>query len=234
MQRRWYAASLDEEHLFAVGDEPPMDGGARKMFGLRAQTGVAEAAELTAGRWRTRPGGPAEVVVSGAVAETLSLRAGQRLRFAGRDGQADARIVGVFEPRDAGDPVWDDLGYALEPVVPVLDGEPYVVAGVTDWVGVDVVAAGSGVAAVSGWRYRLDERRLNAATLESVTAAVAEARRMSWSSGATVQTSLDGALSRFAGQLRAVQALPRWCRRGWSPASSADRAGGAVDGAAAT
>ncbi|WBB90808.1 FtsX-like permease family protein [Verrucosispora sp. WMMC514] len=208
VERRWYAASLDEEQLFAVGDEPPMDGGARKLFGLRAQTGVAEAAELTAGRWpRTRPGGPAEVVVSGAVAETLSLRAGQRLRFAGRDGQADARVVGVFEPRDAGDPVWDDLGYALEPVVPVLDGEPYVVAGVTDWAGVDVVAAGSGVAAVSGWRYRLDEQRLNAAGLESVTAAVAEARRMSWSSGATVQTSLDGALSRFAGQLRAVQAL---------------------------
>ncbi|MGC5051693.1 ABC transporter permease [Micromonospora sp. DT48] len=208
VDRRWYAASLDEEHLIAVGDAPPMDGGARKMFGLRAQTGVEEAAELTAGRWPgTRPGGPAEVVVSTAVAETLSLRVGQRLSFAGRDGQAGAKVVGVFAPRDVADPVWDDLGYALEPVTPALDGEPYVVAGVTDWVGVDVVAAGTGVSTVSGWRYRLDERRLESATLESVTAAVAEARRMSWGSGATVQTSLDGALSRFADQLHAVQAL---------------------------
>ncbi|GIJ20866.1 ABC transporter permease [Micromonospora lutea] len=208
VDRRWYAASLDEEHLLASGDAPPMDGGARKVFGLRAQTGVIEAAELIAGRWpRTRPGGPAEVVVSQAVAETLSLRASQRLSFAGRDGQAPARIVGVFEPRDAGDPVWDDLGHALEPVIPVLDGEPYIVAGVTDWIGVDVVSAGTGVAAVSGWRYRFDERRLTTATLESVTAAVAETRRMSWHSGATVQTSLDSALSRFAAQLHAVQAL---------------------------
>ncbi|MDG4797717.1 FtsX-like permease family protein [Micromonospora sp. WMMD1082] len=208
VERRWYAASLDEEQLLASGDEPPMDGGARKMFGLRAQTGVEEAAELTAGRWpRTEAGGPAEVAVSEAVAEMLSLRPGHRLRFTGQGGHALGRLVGVFAPRDAGDPVWDDLQDALHPIAPLLDGDPYIVAGVTDWAGVDAVSAGSGVVAVNGWRYRVDERRLDTATLGAVTAAVAETRRTEWTPGAVVQTSLDVALARFAGQLHAVRAL---------------------------
>ncbi|WP_230415591.1 ABC transporter permease [Micromonospora tarapacensis] len=208
VDRRWYAASLDEERLLAMGDDPPMDGGASKMFGLRAQTGVAEAAELTAGRWpRTGADGPAEVTVSAAVAQTLSLRTGEQLRFIGPDGTARARIVGVFEPRDPGDPVWDDLQQALHPILPLLDGDPYIVVGITDWAGVDAVSAASGAPTVSGWRYRLDEQRLDTASVPAVTAAVAETRRMRWAAEATVQTSLDTALARFAGQLYAVQAL---------------------------
>ncbi|GIJ76414.1 putative ABC transport system permease protein [Micromonospora phaseoli] len=207
VDRRWYAASLDEQRLVAIGDDPPMDGGARKEFGLRAQTGVQDAAELTAGRWpRTGADGPAEVTVSATVAETLSLRPGQSLRFIGQDGTAQALLVGVFEPRDAADPVWDDLQQALNPIFPLLDGDPYIVVGITDWAGVDAVSAASGVPAVSGWRYRLGEQRLDTGTLPAVTAAVAETRRMQWA-GATVQTSLDTALARFAEQLYAVQAL---------------------------
>ncbi|MEV6693752.1 ABC transporter permease [Micromonospora sp. NPDC051196] len=210
VDRRWYAAGLDEETLTATGDDPPMDGGALKKVGLRAQTGVQEAAVLTAGRWpRTEVGRSAEVAVSTAVAEILSLRPGSRLRFAGPGGlrQAPAQVVGVFTARDAGDPVWDDLMLALNPVVPVADGEPYLAMAVTDLAGIDAVVAGSGASPTYEWRYRLDERRLDAATLEAVVAAVNETRRTEWLPDSTVHTSLDMALVRFAEQLHAVQAL---------------------------
>ncbi|MEV6812674.1 ABC transporter permease [Micromonospora sp. NPDC051296] len=215
--RRWYAARLDEELLTATGDDPPMDGGALKKVGLRAQTGVEEAAVLTAGRWpRSEVGHPAELAVSAAVAEMLSLRPGSQLRFSGPGAleQAQAQVVGVFNPRDAGDPIWDDLLLALAPVAPVVDGEPYLAAAVTDWAGIDAVAVGSGAPTTYEWRYRFDERRLNTATLEAVAAAVADTRQVGWlpesavqTSLATVQTSLDVTLIRFAEQLYAVQAL---------------------------
>ncbi|WP_433527878.1 FtsX-like permease family protein [Micromonospora sp. CA-263727] len=210
VDRRWYAAALDEERLTATGDDPPMDGGAIKKVGLRAQTGIEEAAVLTAGRWpRGEVGRPAELAVSAAVAEVLSLRPGSRLRFAGpvASKRAQAQVVGVFEARDAGDPVWDDLILALDPVVPVADGEPYIAAAITDWAGIDAVSVGSGTPATSEWRYRFDERRLDTATLEAVATAVDESRRVQWRPGATVHTSLDVALARFAGQLHAVRAL---------------------------
>ncbi|PZG17214.1 permease [Micromonospora craterilacus] len=210
VDRRWYAARLDEELLSATGDDPPMDGGAVKKVGLRAQTGVEDAADLTAGRWpRSEAGRPAELAVSAAVAEMLSLRPGSWLRFTGPGGlkRAQAQVVGVFDPRDVGDPVWDDLLLALDPVAPVADGEPYLAAAVTDWAGIDTVAVGSGAPATYEWRYRFDERRLNTTTMEAVTAAVADTRRIAWLPDSTVQTSLDITLIRFAEQLHAVRAL---------------------------
>ncbi|MGC5030888.1 FtsX-like permease family protein [Micromonospora sp. DT229] len=210
VDRRWYAAVLDEQTLTATGDAPPMDGGATKKIGLRAQTGVQEAAVLTAGRWpRSAAGGPAEVAVSTAVAEILSLRPGSRLRFTGASAamRASVRVVGVFDPRDAEDPFWDDLMLGLNPVVPVVDGEPYLAMAVTDWAGIDNVVAGSGVPVSYEWRYRLDERRLDTTTLAGVVDAVSQTRRTEWLPGSRVYTSLDVSLVRFTEQLRAVQAL---------------------------
>ncbi|PMR62790.1 permease [Verrucosispora sp. ts21] len=210
VDRRWYAAVLDEQNLSATGDDPPMDGGATKKIGLRAQTGLQDSAVLTAGRWPdTKTGGSAEVAVSTAVAEILSLRPGSRLRFTGASAanQASAQVVGVFNPRDAGDPIWDDLTLGLNPIVPVADGEPYLAMAVTDWAGIDTVVAGSGVPVSYQWRYRLDERRLDTATLETVVTAIGDTRRTEWLPRSTVHTSLDVALVRFGDQLRAVQAL---------------------------
>ncbi|RUL90579.1 ABC transporter permease [Verrucosispora sp. FIM060022] len=210
VDRRWYAAVLDEQNLSATGDDPPMDGGAAKKIGLRAQTGLQDSAVLTAGRWPdTEAGGSAEVAVSTAVAEVLSLRPGSRLRFTGASpaNQASAQVVGVFNARDAGDPIWDDLTLGLNPIVPVVDGEPYLAMAVTDWAGIDTVVAGSGVPVSYQWRYRLDERRLDTATLETVVTALGDTRRTEWLPRSTVHTSLDVALVRFVDQLHAVQAL---------------------------
>ena len=210
VDRRWYAAVLDEQNLSATGDDPPMDGGAAKKIGLRAQTGLQDSAVLTAGRWPdTEAGGSAEVAVSTAVAEVLSLHPGSRLRFTGASpaNQASAQVVGVFNARDAGDPSWDDLTLGLNPIVPVVDGEPYLAMAVTDWAGIDTVVAGSGVPVSYQWRYRLDERRLDTATLETVVTALGDTRRTEWLPRSTVHTSLDVALVRFVDQLHAVQAL---------------------------
>ncbi|GGM23287.1 membrane protein [Micromonospora sonchi] len=208
VQRRWYAAWLDESKLTATGAAPPMDGGATKQVGVRAQTGVEEAAVLTDGRWpRTETDQPAELAVSTAVAETLSLRPGTQLRLTGSRGVAQAQVVGVFEPRDPDDPVWDDLTLALSPVVPVADGEPYLAGAVTDWAGIDAVSAASGALSMYGWRYRVDEQRLDTSMLEAVTTAVAETRRTEWLPRSKTHTSLDFALARFAEQMRVVQAL---------------------------
>ncbi|GIJ29139.1 membrane protein [Micromonospora qiuiae] len=208
VDRRWYSAWLDEKKLTATGDVPPLDGGATKQVSVRAQTGVEEAAVLTDGRWpRTETSGPAELAVSTVVAEMLSLRPGARLRLAGSGGQAQAQVVGVFDPRDPDDPVWDDLTLALNPVVPVADGEPYLAGAVTDWAGIDAVASASGALSTYGWRYRVDEQRLDTSMVEAVTAAVTQTRRTEWLPRSKVHGSLDVALTRFAEQMRAVQAL---------------------------
>ncbi|SCL36357.1 putative ABC transport system permease protein [Micromonospora nigra] len=208
--QRWYGAWLAPETMTADGDVAPMNGGAAKQVGLRAQTGVEEAATLTSGRWpATRPGQPVELAVSQRTARTLSLAPGTRLRLTGSGGgaRADATVVGVFTPRDAADPVWDDLASALDPIVPATDGDPYVTIAVTDWTGLDSVAVRTATQARYGWRYRVDETRLDASQLTQVSAAVAQARRTQWRPDAVVQTSLDFAVDRFGAQLRAVRAL---------------------------
>ncbi|MEV1147723.1 hypothetical protein AB0I76_29405, partial [Micromonospora sp. NPDC049799] len=207
VDQTWFAQTIDLDRLTASGPEPPMDGGAVKQFGLSAQTGVTEAADLTAGAWpRSEPGQPAQVAVSVRVAEVLGLRTGSRLEVTGRDS-APLVVSGIFAPRQAGDPVWDDLTYALEPFVPTDDGEPYIAVAVTDAPGVAAVSAGTAAPVTYGWRHRFDERLLNTGDLDAVTTAVGDARRTEWLPGSVVQTGLDTALAGFAEQLASVQAL---------------------------
>ena len=116
-------------------------------------------------------------------------------------------MVGVFVPQDATAPVWDDLRLALEPLVPVADGEPYLLDAITDLAGIDAVADRTATQVTYGWRYRIDERRVDATQAEAVAAAVDRARQTRWLEFSAVQTSLDFVLSRFAEQMRSVRAL---------------------------
>ncbi|MFI7576901.1 ABC transporter permease [Micromonospora sp. NPDC049497] len=207
VDQRWFAQTIGTDRLVASGQEPPLDGGAVKQFGLSAQSGVTEAADLREGAWpRSAPGQPAQVAVSVRVAEVLALRTGSRLEVTGRNS-APLVVSGIFAPREAGDPVWDDLTYALEPFVPTDDGEPYIAVAVTDAPGVAAVSAGTATPVTYGWRHRFDERLLNTGDLDAVTTAVADARRTEWLPGSVVQTGLDTALAGFAEQLASVQAL---------------------------
>ncbi|NJP33948.1 FtsX-like permease family protein [Micromonospora thermarum] len=209
VDQRWHSATIAPADFTATGDAPPMDGGAIKQVGVTAQTGLAEAVDLRAGAWpRTVAGQPAQVALSERVAEVFALKPGDRLRFAGRGfARGEAVVSGIFAPRRATDPAWDDLPYALDPFVPAVDGEPYIAVAVTDSAGAATLSLATDTPLTFSWRYRLDEDRLDTAILDAVTTAVTEARRTQFMPASTVQTGLDTAGVRFAGQLAAVGAL---------------------------
>jgi putative ABC transport system permease protein len=207
---RWYSATIGPDGLLAAGARPPFTGGPPPVFGLRAQTGVREAARLVAGAWpesSAAPAGRIEIAISRPAAETLLLTVGDELGITGGPGNntVAATLVGLYEPLDASDPVWDDLRLSLEPIKPLNDGDPYQTMAVTDWTGIDTATRTLGLVTY-GWRFRVDPARLDSSQLESVTAAVVAARR-EVTGRQTLNTSLDGTLSRFDAQLRSVGAL---------------------------
>nr|MDT0659898.1 ABC transporter permease [Micromonospora sp. DSM 115978] len=207
---RWYAATVGPEGVFAAGPRPPFTGGPPPMFGLRAQTGVREAARLVAGAWPATAGTPTgtvEIALSRSAAETLLLSVGDQLVISGGPGNnsVPATLVGLFEAIDGSAPVWDDLRLALEPIKPLADSDPYQAMAVTDWTGIDLASQRLGLVTY-GWRYQVDPDRLDASQVESVASAVLAARR-DGTGGAVLNTSLDGVLARFDAQLSAVRAL---------------------------
>ncbi|MDG4834466.1 ABC transporter permease [Solwaraspora sp. WMMD1047] len=206
---RWYSATIGPDGIRAAGAEPPFTGGPPPVFGLRAQSGVREAARLVAGAWPESPappGGGIEIAISRPAAETLLLAVGDVLDISGglANNTVRATLVGLYEPLDASDPVWDDLRLSLEPIKPLADGDPYQVMAVTDWTGIDTAARTLGLVSY-GWRFRIDPARLDTSRIESVTTAVVTVRR--GPAGAALTTSLDGTLARFDAQLRSVRAL---------------------------
>ncbi|MEU4570376.1 ABC transporter permease [Micromonospora sp. NPDC023956] len=208
VDQRWQAGAVAPDEVSTSGDVGPLAEGGTVQLGLRTQTGLPEATRLTAGTWPdTGPGQPVQVAVSQAVADTLALRPGTRLGVTapGR-GTTTLLVTGVFTPVRPADPLWAAMPQAVEPVLPVNDGDPFVAVAVTDPAG--LAAAGrAGLPVTHSWRYRFDHHRLDSSTVEPVAAAVGAARRTQWLPGATVQTSLDTQLVRFGEQLTSVRNL---------------------------
>ncbi|MFI6225860.1 hypothetical protein ACIBCR_00920 [Micromonospora echinospora] len=208
VDQRWQAGTVAADDVTASGDVGPLSEGGLVRLGLRTQTGLPEATRLTAGTWpASGPGQPVQVAVSQAVADTLALRPGVRLGLAA-PGQAPAALLvtGVFQPIRPADPLWAPMPQAVEPLLPVNDGDPFVAVAVTDSAG--LAAAGrAGLPVTHSWRYRFDHHRVDSSTIEPVAAAVGAARRTQWLPGARVQTSLDTQLVRFGEQLTSVRNL---------------------------
>ncbi|WBB80818.1 ABC transporter permease [Micromonospora sp. WMMD882] len=205
--QRWQAVAVDAEQAVAGGDVGPLGEGARVQFGLRAQTGLPAAARLTAGAWpRTAAGQPAQIAVSGPVADTLGLRPGVRLTV-GAPGRARADLIvsGVFTPTS--DPDWEPMPQAREPLLPVGDNDPFVAVAVTDPAGMTQVATTAGLPVTRTWRYRLDTDRIEASSAQELATAVGVARRTAWLPAATVQTSLDTTLVGFDARLASARTL---------------------------
>ncbi|MFY1694863.1 ABC transporter permease [Solwaraspora sp. WMMA2101] len=211
----WYAAAIGPDGVDARADAPPFQRNPPPVFGLRAQTGVREASRLVAGAWPASPGdagaagdaAPTQITISRQAAGTLSLRIGDVLQISGGAGNNTARLelVGLFEPLDAADPVWDDLTYALAPLRPVLDRDPWYLAAVTDWTGLDAAARTLGIVRYE-WRYRIATDRIDATHTGPLASAAAAARRTP-PDGTTLTSSLDTVLADFDGQVRAARAL---------------------------
>lgn len=219
----WYGAAVGPQGVLASGDAPPFIGGPPPIFGLRAQTGVTEAARLVTGDWPgaasptgpggDRPGGDGpgdgrvQIAMSRLAAETVSLQLGATIDLTGGPGNNSigALLVGLFEPVDPTAQVWAEMPTALEPIKPLDDGDPYQTMAVTDWAGLDRATAALGLGTYS-WRYPINAEGLDTALIEPVTDTVVTARR-STVGRTTLTTSLDSSLTRFDGQLRSARAL---------------------------
>lgn len=208
VSEQWFTASVDGYTATPAGPN--------SHFGLRAQSGLPEAVRVTAGRWPANEARPrhVEVAVSAAVAEQMGAHLGTVLMVgavpggttAGAVVPVEAVVVGFFEPLDPAARAWDDMRLALEPF-PGLppDASPAVIA-LTDPTG--LAAAGGQLNMLTfAWRYRIDERRLDAGMLDAVATAIAETKRTPPDADLSTSMSLDTTLARFEGQLRAVQAL---------------------------
>ncbi|HEU5110907.1 MAG TPA: hypothetical protein VFT95_20395, partial [Micromonosporaceae bacterium] len=170
--QRWFAASVGPPGVTTI-----VPSGPRTELGLRVQTGVREASRLTAGRWpASEPGGAAEVAVSETIATKLGLAPGRTLELGGPAGGVVVVVVGIWAPRDAGEPVWDDMPLALDTPWPMPEA-PFQAVAVTDPVGLTTAARALRQLRYA-WRYRVDERRLDGALLDRAIAAATTARRV--------------------------------------------------------
>jgi putative ABC transport system permease protein len=209
----WFAGSVGPTAMTTL---PP--AGPKTLFGLRTQTGVTEAARLAAGRWpanveptttdRLAPPAPVEIAVSTDVAKQMGLKLDTALEVRGALERARlaVRVVGIFDPVDRSAPVWDDAPQMVTPAPGLGDEFPPVAVALTDPVGLRMGAAGL-VDLTYRWRYRIDERRLDAGMLDEVVAAVDEAQRTPFGPFLTLSTSLNSVLAGFAEQMRSVRAL---------------------------
>jgi putative ABC transport system permease protein len=208
----WYSATIGPEGLSASGDVVPFNGDAGPAVAIRAQTGIREAIRMVAGTWPDAsgktPGGRVAIVVSEPTAEVLSLRLGSHFDITGGPGTAPVpvEVVGIFAALDPSAPVWNDMRLALEPLVPLNDGDKFHTLAVTDWAGMAAANVSLGPITYK-WHYRIDEQRLNAAEIEPLTAALVRMKRVPPLAGAPVVTSLDVSLIQFEQRLASVRAL---------------------------
>jgi putative ABC transport system permease protein len=171
IEQRWFAAETDSGRV--VGP----DLATKNLLvdlGLRAMPGIPEAASLVEGRWPERASGadqPVQVALDATVARKLNLRAGSALTLAGGPTPAGItepvplRVVGIFQPRERTDGIWDGLPQVLQVVEPPGDAQPFVAIGVVEGSDLDRLAA-AGRPLRFSWRYRLgaegiDIRRLD-------------------------------------------------------------------------
>ncbi|MDR7320689.1 MULTISPECIES: hypothetical protein [Catenuloplanes] len=178
----------------------PVDGDCEPPVTLRFQTGTLTALRWVEGRPPGHPGGEVEAVLSRSAADAIGAEVGWSFTVA---GTVPIRIVGIYEPLDAADPVWDDFAVTT---VPCADAGTFThrVTLLTDRSGLAAAASRTGVFRYD-WRYRTGDA-LTAASAPTVTTAVVESRRRP-PQGTVLVTGLDTVLADFAARLRAVSAL---------------------------
>lgn len=173
-------------------------------FGLRGGTGIQEGSRLVEGRW---PDNSAqlprlEVALTETSAKLLNQSVGSDFVL---EPGVEVRVVGLVAPANPADPVWDREPYALKAYVPQADGEQYLAYYLTDIPGLRQAAV-LGMLVGYEWRYRLDLSKLDSSVLPGVVAAVLDAQQLGIGD-ATAETGLDTALTRFADNAKAAQAI---------------------------
>ncbi|MEQ4300797.1 FtsX-like permease family protein [Plantactinospora sp. B6F1] len=215
--QQWFAGRIGPKDLAVAGDAPSLRGSCRPELQLRGQAGIERELRVVQGRWPASGGG-VEAALSREAAGILGLGVGTTvvLGDAGDDkGSVRVRIVGLYDPIDPTAPTWDAIRIAEVACPNPTEGTTHRAALLTDLAGVTTAAGVLGIG--FEWRYRVDEERMTTADIPQVLTAVAATRRTppgdrlarstGLDSGLVLTTGLDGGLTRFDGQLRAVQAL---------------------------
>ncbi|MEU1836904.1 FtsX-like permease family protein [Micromonospora chersina] len=212
VDQRWFAAETEAGRL--TGPDLKAEN-LLVDLGLRSLPGIADAGSLTEGRWpdpAARPDQPVQVALAGEVARKLNLRVGSRLTLAGpaspspEGAPAPIRIVvvGVFEPRDRADGIWQGLPQVLHVVEPPGDAQPFVALGVADGAALDRLSA-DGWGLRFTWRYRMGASGVHAADVDRL---IGDLQRMSRQAQGRVFTQgLDIPLREFQGQVAAVRTV---------------------------
>ncbi|MEV4542701.1 FtsX-like permease family protein [Micromonospora echinaurantiaca] len=208
--QRWYAAESEQHrvtgrHLAAKNLLVDL--------ALRTMPGVQEAATLVEGHWpedRGAPDQPVQVALNTDVARRLNLSVGSRLQMAtGTPDDTSARlpvtVVGLFEPIDRSDGIWDNLPSALEVVEPPGDGMPFIGVGLVSPAGLDGQAL-VGVPLRFSWRYRVGAEGIDARKLGQMIDSIEQMKRETPPRRTLVQ-GLDIPLREFAAALTAARTL---------------------------
>lgn len=208
---RWYSANAD-------GWLGPADTRAVSPinFQLRAVSGAQEAVRVVDGRWPQpqRNNDAVEMVVSSATAEALGIRVGSRWVMIPPDDAGpllldnatfELIVVGVFEPVNASDEIWEPSPLVAEPLPPLQDGDPWDVAALTGEDSFTGLAA-TGWPVKESWRFRTVPERLTADQVQPTLQALLKSSR-TLPPGLTIVTGLDNQLEAFADSVRTVRAL---------------------------
>lgn len=213
--QRWFTAETDPNRVRGA------DLAAENLLvdlGLRHLPGVADAGTLVDGHWPepgVRADQPIQVALAAEVARKLNLRAGSRLTLSrpsagGGTGTAKpaepvrVTVVGVFEPRERADGVWQGLPSILHVVEPPGDAQPFIAYGVADRASLDRLSR-DGLGLRFGWRYRLVADGIDA---RDVPGLVDSLQRMGQrAQGVTLVQGLDIPLRQFLAEVAAARTV---------------------------
>lgn len=201
----WFGVTTPIPSTFGV------DHGLPKVpnFGLRAGNGLRESIRIVQGRWPDNSGQlpRVEVVLSELSAKILNQGVGSDFGIvSGPDREpVKVRVVGLFAPLDEKAPIWETEPLAVKAHAPQTDEETWQALYLTDVPGITVANRG-GVLVDFEWRYRLSLSGLDMEDIPALLPAILDARRQGISE-ASATTGLDTALTRFADNARAAQAM---------------------------
>ncbi|KKK07367.1 ABC transporter permease [Micromonospora sp. HK10] len=212
--QRWFTAETD------AGRVRGPDLAAKNLLvdlGLRQLPGIADAGTLIDGHWPepgVRVDQPIQVALSAEVARKLNLRAGSKLTLTvPSDGDDESSkklkpvpiaVVGVFEPRDRSDGIWQGLPSILHVVEPPGDAQPFIAYGVADRASLDRLSR-DGWGLRFGWRYRLVADGFDA---RDVPGLIDSLQRMGQrAKGVTLVQGLDIPLRQFLVEVAAARTV---------------------------
>ncbi|PZG00965.1 FtsX-like permease family protein [Micromonospora deserti] len=210
VERRWFTAETEPGRVTGP------DLAAKNLLvdlGLRAAPGIEEAGTLVEGRWPDEgaaAGQPVQVALAAEVARALNLRVGSRLWLAlsatprGTPPPAPITVVGVFQPEDRTDGIWEGLPSLLRVVEPPGDAQPFVIVGVTGSAALDRLA-NTGSPIRFGWRYRVGAAGIDVRELDQLIDSIQQMSREA--QGRTFVQGLDIPLREFAAEVAAARTV---------------------------